>query len=88
MIILEKYLTLKNIFTNERVLLSKKFYRFAKFITNQKINLVFAVVGMMHSTRKWYRDNVDNYVEILLIHFDFDCIRQENTKGHLNILFH
>ena len=66
MIILEKYLTLKNIFSNERVLLSKKFYRFAKLITNQKINLVFAVVGMMHSTRKWYRDNVDNYVEIYI----------------------
>ena len=66
MIILEKYLTLKNIFSNERVLLSKKFCRFSKFITNQKINLVFAVVGMMHSTRKWYRANVDNYVEIYI----------------------
>jgi len=48
----------------ERVLLSKKFCKFAKFVTNQKINLIFAVVGMMHSTRKWYRKNVDNYVEI------------------------
>ena len=57
-IILEKYLTLKNIFSNERVLLSKKFYRFAKFITNQKINLIFASVGMMDSMRKWYRDNI------------------------------
>jgi adenylylsulfate kinase-like enzyme len=48
------------------VLLSKKFCKFAKFITDQKINLIFAVVGMMHSARKWCRDNVDNYIEIYL----------------------
>ena len=35
---------------SERVLLSKKFSKFAKFITNEKINLIFAVVGMIHST--------------------------------------
>ena len=51
---------------NERVSLSKKFCKFAKFITNQKINLIFASVGMMDSTRKWYRNNIDNYVEIYI----------------------
>jgi len=51
---------------NERALLSKKFCKFAKFITNQKINLIFAVVGMIHSTRKWCRANIDNYVEIYI----------------------
>tara|TARA_B110000014_G_C19959763_1_gene496676 strand:+ start:32 stop:568 length:537 start_codon:yes stop_codon:yes gene_type:complete len=50
----------------ERVLLAKKFCKFAKFITDQKINLIFAVVGMMHSSRKWYRKNIDNYVEIYI----------------------
>ena len=63
---LRKIFNFKKYTYNERVLLSKKFCRFAKFITNQKINLIFAVVGMMHSTRKWYRDNVDNYVEIYI----------------------
>ena len=51
---------------NERVSLSKKFCKFAKFITNQKINLIFASVGMMDSMRKWYRNNIDNYVEIFI----------------------
>ena len=51
---------------NERVLLSKKFCRFAKFITDQKINLIFAMVGMIHSAQKCYRNNVDNYVEIYI----------------------
>ena len=43
---------------------SKKFCGFAKFITNKKINLIFAVVGMMHKPRKWNRHNIDNYLEI------------------------
>ena len=51
---------------NERLSLSKKFCKFAKFITNQKINLIFASVGMMNSMRKWYRNNIDNYVEIFI----------------------
>ena len=51
---------------SERVLLAKKFCKFAKFITDQKINLIFAVVGMIHSMDKWFRSNVDNYVEIYI----------------------
>ena len=51
---------------SERVLLSKKFCKFAKFITDQKINLIFASVGMMDIIREWYRKNVDNYVEIYI----------------------
>ena len=51
---------------SERVLVSKKCSKFAKFITDQKINLIFAVVGMMHSMHKWCRSNIDNYVEIYI----------------------
>ena len=51
---------------NERLSLSKKFCKFAKFITNQKINLIFASVGMMDSMREWYRNVIDNYVEIFI----------------------
>ena len=51
---------------NERVSNSKKFCKFAKFVTNQKINLIFAAVGMMDSMRKWYRNNIDNYIEIYI----------------------
>ena len=51
---------------NERVSISKKFCKFAKFVTNQKINLIFAAVGMMDSMRKWYRNNIDNYIEIYI----------------------
>ena len=50
----------------DRLSLSKKFCKFAKFVTNQKINVIFASVGMMHKTRKWYKNSVDNYIEIYI----------------------
>jgi adenylylsulfate kinase-like enzyme len=50
----------------ERLIILKKYCKLAKFITNQKINLIFAVVGMIDEIRKWNRKNIDNYVEIYL----------------------
>jgi len=63
----------------ERASLGLKCCKFAKFITNQKINLIFAAVGMMHSTRKWYNKNIDNYVEIY-IKSDLKKIIKVNKK--------
>ena len=51
---------------DERKVLGKYYCNFAKFITNQKINLIFAVVGMRNSTRYWNRKNIDNYLEIYI----------------------
>ena len=51
---------------NERLKILKKYTKFVKYITNQKINIIFAVVGMVESTRKWNRKNIDNYVEIYI----------------------
>jgi len=50
----------------ERKILAKKYCRYAKFITDQNINLIFAAVGMFNSTRTWYRKNIDNYIEIYI----------------------
>ncbi len=49
-----------------RLILSRKFCKFAKFIVNQKINLIFAIVGMMDEPRKWNKKNISNYVEIYI----------------------
>ena len=35
----------------------RQFCNLAKFITDQKINLILAVVGMMHSLRNWNKKN-------------------------------
>ena len=50
----------------ERKILGKYYCNFAKFITNQKINLIFAVVGMSNSLRNWNRKNIENYLEIYI----------------------
>ena len=50
----------------ERKVLGKYYCDYAKFITNQKINLIFAVVGMRDSTRQWNKKNIDNYLEIYI----------------------
>lgn len=63
---LRKIFNLNKYSYNDRLSNSKKFCKFAKFVTNQKFNLLFAAVGMMDSMRKWYRNNIDNYVEIYI----------------------
>ncbi len=49
---------------NERLEITHRYSKFAKFITNQNINIIFAVVGMYDSPRKWNRLNIKNYLEI------------------------
>ena len=63
---LRKIFNFKGYSLEERLILSRKFCKFAKFVTSQNINLIFASVGMMHAMRAWYRRNIDNYVEIYI----------------------
>jgi len=37
-----------------------------KFISNQKINVLIAVVGLFNSVRLWNRKNIKNYIEIYI----------------------
>lgn len=68
----------------ERLSLSKKFCKFAKFVTNQKINVIFASVGMMHKTREWYKNSVDNYIEIYIKADLNKIIKQKRKKIYQN----
>ena len=43
-----------------------KYCKLAKFITTQNINVIFAVVGLMHDIREWNRKNIKNYIEIYI----------------------
>lgn len=52
--------------SNERKVLGKYYCNYAKFITNQNINLIFAVVGMSDVTRYQNKKNIDNYLEIYI----------------------
>ena len=44
----------------------QKYLHFCKLITNQKINLIFNLIGMYNRARRWNRKNIDNYVEIYI----------------------
>ena len=42
------------------------FSKFSEYITNQRINVIFANIGMFHDVRNRNRLNIDNYIEIYI----------------------
>ena len=61
----------------------QKFTKFSKFITDQKINIIFAVVGLIEKPRIWSRKNIDNYIEIYIksdIKKSLSLIKKRFTK--------
>ena len=63
---IRKIFKLKGYEYKDRLEILSKYSQFAKYITNQKINIILAVVGMIESPRIWNRLNIDNYVEIYI----------------------
>ena len=50
----------------ERLLYSKKYTKISKFLTDQGINVVFSLVGLMNRPRAWNRKNISKYIEIFI----------------------
>ena len=63
---IRKIFNLKGYSYEDRYITVMKYCKLAKSITNQNINVIFAVVGMMHSVRAWNKENIKNYVEIYI----------------------
>jgi len=63
---LRKILKFKKYTQKARIEYLLKYRHFFKLITNQKINLIFNVIGMHSRARRWNRKNIDNYVEIYI----------------------
>ncbi len=61
---IRKLFNLRGYENDKRLEITHKYSKFAKYITNQNINIIFAVVGMYDAPRKWNRLNIKNYVEI------------------------
>jgi adenylylsulfate kinase-like enzyme len=55
---------LKGYTYNERYETVMKYCKLSKFIISQKINVIFAVVGLMSGIRQWNKKNIKNYLEI------------------------
>jgi adenylylsulfate kinase-like enzyme len=87
---IRKIFLLKGYEYNDRLIILKKYSQFAKYITEQKINIILAVVGMIEAPRKWNRLNIDNYIEIYIkssikniIKFDKKKIYNKKNPGKL-----
>ena len=63
---LRKILKFKKYTQKARIEYLLKYRHFFKLITNQKINLIFNVIGLYNRARDWNRKNIDNYVEIYI----------------------
>jgi len=57
---------LKKYSSHDRFKIVSGYSKLAKNITNQKINVIFCVVGLMHPIQKWNKKNIENYVEIFV----------------------
>lgn len=80
---LRKIFNLKNYTSSERKKYLVYYNKFCKFISDQKINIIFAVVGLYDFIRKQNRKNLKNYVEIF-IDTDIKKIIKFNKKSVYN----
>ena len=81
---LRKIFELKKYSFRERLKLSEKYCKLSKFITDQKINLIFATVAMMDKPRKWNRRNIKNYIEIYIKSDVKKIIKEKKKKIYFN----
>ena len=70
---------LKGFSKESRLLIGMKYSNFVKKISDQKINIIIAVVAMNNSIRKWNKKNIKNYFEIF-IKTNFKILKRKNKK--------
>jgi adenylylsulfate kinase len=63
----------------ERLKVVMNYCKLGKLLTNQKMNVIFAVIGMMDRPRNWNRKNIRNYIEIF-IKAEFKSLETRNKK--------
>ena len=50
----------------DRLKIVSHYSKLSQNISNQKINVIFCVVGLMHTIHNWNKKNIDNYIEIFV----------------------
>jgi adenylylsulfate kinase-like enzyme len=63
---LRKILDFKGYTIESRLDNGYKFSKLFKFILNQKINVIFAGIGLFHKLRSYNKKNIKNYLEIYI----------------------
>lgn len=76
---LRKIFELKGYDYHERSKIVKMYSDFINFVLKQKINVVFAVIGMMNHARKYNKRIIKNYFEIY-IKTNYSVLKKNNKK--------
>ena len=50
----------------DRLKIVSQYCKLSHNLSNQKINVIFCVVGLMHAIYKWNKKNIENYIEIFI----------------------
>ena len=50
----------------DRISNADKYTKISKYLTDQGINVVFSLVGLMHKPRIWNKKNIKKYIEIYI----------------------
>jgi len=77
---IRKIFNLKGYTYKDRNEIVMKYCKLSKSITSQNINVIFAVVGLMHNIRAWNRKNIQNYIEIYIKSDLKNIIKKEKKK--------
>ena len=78
---LRKFFNIRGYDLKERLKIGFEYSNFLKFITNQGINVVFAVIGLFNQVRNYNKKNLKNYIEIY-IKTDIKNIIKFSKKKH------
>jgi len=63
---IRKIFSLKGYTYNDRLKIVKKYCLLAKHVTQNKVNIIISVIGMIDTLRAWNRKNINNYIEIYI----------------------
>ena len=78
---IRKIFKIKGYTKTERLQLGLKYSKFLKYLTNQKINVVFAVIGLFKKLRSYNKKNFENYFEIYL-KSNIELLEKTSKKQH------
>ena len=71
-------------FRQERLKIGYNYSNFIKFITDQGINVVFAVIGLFDQVRNYNKKNIKNYIEIYIQTDIKNIIKFSKKKHYIN----
>tara|TARA_Y100001958_G_C21094401_1_gene446479 strand:+ start:198 stop:734 length:537 start_codon:yes stop_codon:yes gene_type:complete len=63
---IRKVFNIKKYSFKDRLRIVKYYCKLCKNVSNQKINIIFCVVGLVHEIHNWNKKNLNNYLEIFI----------------------